>query len=162
MAPLSIASALKLTRTGLQDVFIDVSPNKGALDHDLPMEAWQYQDPSKTMLRRMMYQDRSGIIKIYQDKFGIWVCLKMVYLIFQWIITMFPIKIAMNVGILYFQTNPYQQISRNPSASSLRILAAPLCWAQRRSSRFSAGAKPVGGGRGARAMGSRAGSTAVR
>jgi hypothetical protein len=72
VAPLSIASALKLTRTGLQDVFIDVSPNKGAIDHDLPMEAWRYQDPSKTMLRRMlMYQDRSGIIKIYQDKFGI-------------------------------------------------------------------------------------------
>ena len=35
-----------------------------------------------------------------------WVCLKIVYLIFQWIITMFLIKIAMNVGIPYFQTNP--------------------------------------------------------
>jgi len=34
-----------------------------------------------------------------------WVCLKIVYLIFQWIITMFPMKIAMNVGIPYFQTN---------------------------------------------------------
>ena len=33
-----------------------------------------------------------------------------VYLIFQWIITMFPIKIAMNVGIPYFQTNPYTVI----------------------------------------------------
>ena len=39
----------------------------------------------------------------------IWVCLKMVYLIFQWIITIFqwfPNKLLF-VGIPYFQTNPY-------------------------------------------------------
>ena len=43
-----------------------------------------------------------------------WVCLKIVYLIFQWIITMFPIKIAMNVGIPYFQTNPNRFNHLNP------------------------------------------------
>ena len=38
----------------------------------------------------------------------LWVCLKIVYLIFQWIITMFPLKLLF-VGIPYFQTNPYKR-----------------------------------------------------
>ena len=50
---------------------------------------------------QMGFASKVGI----HNKFIIWVCLKIVYLIFQWIITMFPIKIAI-CGYPLFSEKP--------------------------------------------------------